>query len=169
MKLTSIRTLLASVATLVTLAALGLLSTGAFAQAAAPQHTGPTLTARAAKTTTVTTRHTKLGTFLIGPNGHTLYLWKADKRGSGRSVCTGSCASVWPPLMLTGKLKAAGGVKAKLLGSIARKGGRQVTYNGWPLYFYVTDSKAGQTTGEGSGSFGAPWYVLSTKGSAITG
>ena len=130
---------------------------GSFAQAAQPRPQ--------ASSTVVTTRHGSLGTFLVGPDGRTLYLFEADPKN--HSTCSGDCAAVWPPLMLSGKLKAAGGVKAKLLGSIARKGGRQVTYNGWPLYYYISDAKPGQTTGQDSPSFGAPWYVISTAGKAI--
>jgi predicted lipoprotein with Yx(FWY)xxD motif len=39
-----------------------------------------------------------------------------------------------------------------------------VTYNGYPLYLFVKDSKAGQ----GSTAFGAPPYVLSPAGHQIT-
>jgi predicted lipoprotein with Yx(FWY)xxD motif len=158
MKFRSISALAATSATLIAIAATVLFAIqGSVAQAAQP-HTAAT---------TISTRHNKLGTFLVGPSGHTLYLWEADSKN--HSTCAGSCADVWPPLMLHGKLKAAGGVKAGQLGSTARKGGRQVTYDGHPLYYYVTDTKAGQTTGEGSDSFGAPWYVLSTAGAAIKG
>ena len=40
----------------------------------------------------------------------------------------------------------------------ARHGKLQVTYNGHPLYSYASDSKAGQTNGEGSDG---TWYVVS--------
>jgi Secreted repeat of unknown function len=43
------------------------------------------------------------------------------------------------------------------LGVISRKDisatAKQVTYDGWPLYYWKNDSKAGQTTGEGVGHF----------------
>lgn len=114
---------------------------------------------------TVSTRHTSLGTILVGARGRTLYLFEADKKG--HSACTGACAKAWPPLMSSGRPKAAGSVKASLLGEISRPGGKQVTYAGHPLYYFIDDSKAGQTTGEGSDGFGAKWYVLSPSGKSI--
>ena len=43
-----------------------------------------------------------------------------------------------------------------------------MTYNRHPLYYYVTDSKPGQTTGQALNQFGGLWYVVSTHGNAIT-
>jgi Secreted repeat of unknown function len=46
-------------------------------------------------------------------------------------------------------------------------GSRQVTYNKHPLYTYVLDKRAGQTTGEGISAFGARWYAVSARGRAL--
>jgi predicted lipoprotein with Yx(FWY)xxD motif len=46
-------------------------------------------------------------------------------------------------------------------------GKTEVTYNGHPLYYFVTDKKPGDTTGQGVSSFGELWYVLSPGGAAI--
>ena len=116
----------------------------------------------------VKTAHGKLGTYLVGPSGRTLYLWKADSMN--KSVCSGACAKVWPPLTTTGKPGAGGGAMAADLGTITRSDGtKQVTYKGHPLYYYVTDTSAGQTTGQGSNNFGAKWWVVAPSGAAITG
>jgi predicted lipoprotein with Yx(FWY)xxD motif len=49
-----------------------------------------------------------------------------------------------------------------------RKSGKlEVTYNRHPLYYYVADSKPGQTTGQGLNQFGAPWWALSSAGKEI--
>ena len=40
----------------------------------------------------------------------------------------------------------------------------QVTYNGWPLYYYLGDMEAGVATGQGLGD---NWYVLDATGTAI--
>ena len=70
----------------------------------------------------------------------------------------------------TGAPKAEGEAVAADLGTTTRsEGTKQVTYKGHPLYLYVSDSQAGETTGQGVASFGAPWYVLSPSGSEITG
>jgi predicted lipoprotein with Yx(FWY)xxD motif len=120
----------------------------------------------ASKQALVTTRKTKLGTILVNAQGRSLYLFLKDK--NGKSACSGACAKAWPPLMTTGKPKAAGGANAKLLGTTKRSNGTQVTYNGHPLYTFFQDTKAGLTKGQGSNFFGALWYVMGTNGKQIT-
>jgi predicted lipoprotein with Yx(FWY)xxD motif len=116
---------------------------------------------------TVRTHHKKLGTFLVGPNGHALYRFDRDKHGS-TSHCYNKCATAWPPLITHGKPIAGGKAKSSLLGTTKRKNGdRQVTYNGHPLYFFSEDTKAGQTHGEGLFEFKAEWNVVNKKGHEI--
>jgi predicted lipoprotein with Yx(FWY)xxD motif len=115
---------------------------------------------------TVNLRKTKLGRVLVNAKGHTLYLFKKDR--NGKSSCTRSCATFWPPLLKRGKLTAGSGVKKSLLGTTRRSNGRlQVTYNKHPLYTYTGDKKAGQTRGEGLLAFGAKWYAVSAQGRAV--
>jgi predicted lipoprotein with Yx(FWY)xxD motif len=114
---------------------------------------------------TVTVRKTKLGTVLVDGQGRTLYLFMKDRKD--KSACAGACAVGWPPLLTHGKAKAGKGAEAKLLGTTVRASGTQVTYAGHPLYLYVGDRNAGQTNGQGSTAFGAPWYVLAANGSKI--
>jgi predicted lipoprotein with Yx(FWY)xxD motif len=122
----------------------------------------------AAGPATVNTRHGKLGTFLVGPNGRTLYLFEKDK--TSKSTCYDACAGAWPPLLTSGKPKASGSTKASLLGTTKRKDGKvQVTYKGHPLYYFVQDKKAGDTKGQDVDAFGAEWYVLATSGKKIGG
>ena len=105
---------------------------------------------------------------LTDSSGRTLYLFQKDQ--SGKSLCTGTCTSAWPPLLTKVKAHAGSGVSASLLGTIARNSGSlQVTYNGHPLYTYLGDHSPGQTNGEGLNAFGAYWYAISTLGSAIIG
>ena len=108
----------------------------------------------------------KLGRILAGPNGHTLYLFTADR--NGRSACSGACAETWPPLTTHGKPVAGRGVQPKRLGTIPRKGGvQQVTYDGHPLYYYAPDGKPGDVRGEGIASFGGEWYAVSPNGHPV--
>jgi predicted lipoprotein with Yx(FWY)xxD motif len=123
-------------------------------------------TGSAASRATVKTRHGKLGTFLVGGNGRTLYLFEKDK--TSKSTCTGQCAQFWPPLLTSGKPKAAGKAKASLFGTTKRSDGKvQVTYKGHPLYYFSQDTKPGDTMGEGFNAFGAKWYVLAPSGKKI--
>jgi predicted lipoprotein with Yx(FWY)xxD motif len=115
---------------------------------------------------TVKIAKSKLGSILVDSRGITLYDFPPDKMG--QSTCYGACAALWPPLVTKGKPHAGLGVKAALLGTTKRKDGKvEVTYNGHPLYYFVSDRKPGQTTGEGVNQFGAPWWVLSAAGKEI--
>ena len=91
------------------------------------------------------------GTFLTDGSGRAVYLWVKD--GMNKSTCSGACAGAWPPVTAKGQVTASGGAKAADLGTITRSdGGKQVTYDGHPLYFFAGDSGPGQTNGQGSDS-----------------
>ena len=116
--------------------------------------------------TAVKIAKTKLGPILVDSKGITLYDFVKDKGTT--SVCYGACAALWPPLLTTSKPVAGPGVKASLLGTTKRKDGKlEITYGGHPLYYFVTDRKPGQTTGQGVNQFGGPWWVLSAAGKEI--
>jgi len=98
---------------------------------------------------------TDLGDFLVDEKGMTLYLFTKDTPGV--SNCSGSCLTAWPPLLTTDEPRAGDGVTGKL-GTITRDDGSlQVTYNDMPLYYYVTDVKPGDTTGQ---DVGGVWFVV---------
>ena len=112
--------------------------------------------------------NSKFGTVLVGANGKTLYRYTVDSKGVNRCTGVPACAKYWPQLLIKAGAKpvAGTGVSASLLGTIKAKGGMaQVTYAGYPLYFFAGDSKAGQVGGEG---FGKTWYVVNTKGALVT-
>ena len=116
--------------------------------------------------TTVAIAKTPLGRILVDGKGITLYDFVKDRGGT--SSCYGACAALWPPLTTTAKPHAGTGVRPSLLGTTKRKDGKlEVTYNHHPLYYFVTDRKPGQTTGQGVNQFGGPWWVLSTAGKEI--
>jgi len=111
-------------------------------------------------------RKTSLGRVLVDGSGRTLYLFEKDP--FGRSACYGKCAVAWPPLLTTAKPHAGTGARAALLGTTKRKDGTlQVTYRGFPLYFFVKDTKPGQTIGQGLDGFGAGWFVLDRQGRKV--
>jgi predicted lipoprotein with Yx(FWY)xxD motif len=90
------------------------------------------------------------------------------KDKSGKSSCSGGCSKFWPPSLKSGKATAGSGVKAALIGTTKRSNGSlQLTYNKHPLYTFVLDKKAGQTNGEDQLAFGARWYAVSGKGTAV--
>ena len=103
---------------------------------------------------------------LADARGHTHYLFEKDK--NGMSSCNGACVAYWPAVFTAAKPRAGAGVRASLLGRTKRSDGRrQVTYAGHPLYTFVGDKKAGQTTGEGLTDFGAAWDAIAPNGRPI--
>ena len=115
---------------------------------------------------TVSIAKSPLGRILVDSKGRTLYDFVKDNGTA--SSCYGACAALWPPFTTKDKPVAGRGVRASLLGTTKRKDGKlEVTYNRHPLYYYVTDTKPGQTTGQGLTQFGAPWWVLSPAGKEI--
>jgi predicted lipoprotein with Yx(FWY)xxD motif len=132
------------------------------APSAAPSSAAPSSAAPSGSATgglTIGTASGAPGTFLVGPDGKTLYTFTDDTQGDGKSVCNGQCATNWPPLVAEGGATptAGDGVDAAKFGTATRDdGATQVTYDGWPLYYYAADTAAGQTNGEG---VGGKWFV----------
>jgi predicted lipoprotein with Yx(FWY)xxD motif len=111
--------------------------------------------------------NSQYSSFLVDGKGMSLYLYTKDTAGSGASTCYGSCATAWPPLLTTGKPVAGSGVDMSKFGTLTRTDGTtQVTYNGWPLYYFNKDKQAGDITGEGVGSV---WYLISPTGDKVGG
>jgi predicted lipoprotein with Yx(FWY)xxD motif len=111
-----------------------------------------------------------LGPILVDGQGITLYLFETDKQGSP-SRCYDICAIQWPPLLLPKGVAApvAGpGVQARLLGTAPRTDGTtQITYNGWPLYYWPPDKRPGKATGQALTNAGGVWYVVNAAGDAV--
>jgi len=99
-----------------------------------------------------------VGSFLTGEDGKTLYIFKNDTVGSGKSTCGADCVGTWPPFTVESKdqLKPGSGVTGALDVITRDDGTKQVTYKGAPLYYYAADTKAGDTGGQGL--FGK-WFV----------
>jgi predicted lipoprotein with Yx(FWY)xxD motif len=121
-----------------------------------------------AQPATVGVAKTGLGQILVDSQGRTLYLFQKDSGTT--SACTSACATAWPPLRATVQPTAGSGANASLLGTTPRSDGSpQVTYKGHPLYTFVKDQKAGDTTGQGVNAFGASWFALSSAGNQVSG
>lgn len=134
------------------------------AVAAAPAQSG---SSSAGKALTLSTAHGSAGVYLTGASGRSVYLWEADH--GGKSSCSGTCAQYWPPVTAGSVPHAGGGVRAADLSLVSRPGGgKQVVYDGHPLYYYVGDTQSGSTAGEGNDGFGAKWWLVAPAGRAIT-
>jgi predicted lipoprotein with Yx(FWY)xxD motif len=98
-----------------------------------------------------------LGKILVAANGMTLYKFANDKPGV--SNCKDACATRWPVLAApAGKLVGGVGVTGTLATISRADGLTQVTYKDLPLYFYASDTAAGDTKGNGVGGV---WSVVS--------
>lgn len=107
------------------------------------------------------------GPYLTDREGMSLYLFAMEEPGSG-SHCAQSCAIAWPPYTTRQAPQAGEGVDADKLGTIEREDGtRQVTYAGWPLYYFSGDKEAGDALGQDVLHLGAPWYLVSPAGEKI--
>jgi predicted lipoprotein with Yx(FWY)xxD motif len=147
------------------LAALAVAGCGGDSGAQSPPPSPKTTSGQPA---TVGAANTGLGQILVDSNGRTVYLFKKDN--GTKSACSGACADAWPPVRADGKPTVGAGANAWQVGTTTRSDGKpQVTYSGHPLYLYQGDQKPGDTTGQGSTGFGAPWYALSPAGTEITG
>ena len=117
--------------------------------------------------TTIGVGSTRLGSVLVDGSGRTVYLFVADS-GTKSNCNSSACVQYWPPVVTTGAPQAGAGANASLLGTTTRQDGKtQITYAGHPLYYFVSDTKAGDVSGQGINGFGGPWYVVSPSGMQI--
>jgi predicted lipoprotein with Yx(FWY)xxD motif len=115
---------------------------------------------------TLKMRTTRFGKVLFAGNGRVLYGFTRDRRG-GPSQCYGDCAAAWPVYYAKGTLTVGAGVKRSLLGTVRRRDGRrQVTYNGWPLYYYAHE-KAGEIKCQNVATHGGTWLVVRANGTLV--
>lgn len=101
---------------------------------------------------------TKLGKFLSGYTGMTVYTY--DKDTGSTSSCYDTCATNWPPYIVSPvdniqQLQA--GVTGTVATTVRADGQLQLIYNGHPLYFYAKDSASADATGDGVGGV---WHIV---------
>jgi predicted lipoprotein with Yx(FWY)xxD motif len=129
----------------------------------------PTTTTTSPPTTTTTTSpytvnvssKAGLGTFLVDNKGLTLYWTTSD--AVGVSNITGATLVAWP-LFYVSNFNLPSSLKASDFGSIMRADeSLQVTYKGYPLYYYSGDKVAGDTTGQGKGNI---WFIVNPGATA---
>ncbi|HUY61371.1 MAG TPA: hypothetical protein VMW49_05795 [Candidatus Dormibacteraeota bacterium] len=116
------------------------------------QHSSPSATATAGPPaspvgTVAVSVSGKVEPVLIDSAGRTLYYFTPDTPTA--ATCTGSCITLWPPLLTTASsLLAPSGVTGAL-SVLHGANGAQVEYQGHPLYTYSGDTGPGQANGEG--------------------
>jgi predicted lipoprotein with Yx(FWY)xxD motif len=105
---------------------------------------------------------TKIGsaTVLTNAKGFTLYTFAADT--PGKSNCNGSCAQYWPPVK--GPVSATSGLGGTFSTTTRSDGTTQETWNGHPLYTYVSDTAPGQDKGNNLNLSGGIWHTVVLSG-----
>lgn len=94
-----------------------------------------------------------VGGILVDAHGMTLYSFDKDARNSGKSACNGDCIAAWPALAADEHDEASG----KFSVITRDDGSHQWAYDGWPLYLWQGDKKAGDKTGD---KFLGIWHVI---------
>jgi predicted lipoprotein with Yx(FWY)xxD motif len=116
---------------------------------------------------TLIVRDSRYGKVIWDGRGYALYAFTRDRRG-GPSQCYGACARAWPVYYSKGALRAGSGIKRSLLGTVRRRDGRrQITYNGWPLYYYVDENRPGLILCQNVNEFGGLWLVVRPSGRLV--
>lgn len=93
-------------------------------------------------------------TVLKNSKGLTLYYFTADT--SAKVSCTGACTSNWPPLIATSDTPSASPSLPSKLTVLDGANGKQILYNGHPLYTFARDSGQADALGQG---IGGKWFV----------
>lgn len=101
--------------------------------------------------------------FLVDSYGRSLYVYLPDEGGA--STCYDECEKNWPPLLVRSTPSAGERLDPALLGTTERDDGTtQLTYGGWPLYYYSGDATAGVYFGQGVNE---QWYLVSETGEPL--
>lgn len=104
-------------------------------------------------------KDTNAGEYLADSEGMTLYLFKKDEED--KSNCTEDCLESWPAFVAD-DFEVPDGFKEDEFDTITREDTKeeQVTYKGYPLYYFKTDQAKGDVTGQGVKDV---WYVASDQ------
>ncbi|WP_158602163.1 plastocyanin/azurin family copper-binding protein [Cohnella endophytica] len=93
--------------------------------------------------------------YLTDGKGMALYLFTKDS--ADINSCQDACLANWP-VFYSDSLLLPEGVNPADFGAFVRNdGAKQLTYQGWPLYYFAKDAKAGDTNGEGANNV---WFLI---------
>lgn len=155
MKRSLVLTMIAAITLLLALAGCG----GEDEEAGSPETDGQTQA-------TLTVRDTRFGRILFDGGDRVLYAFTRDRQG-GPSQCYDECAEAWPVYFSEGTAQAGAGAEQSLIGTTKRRDGRlQVTYDGWPLYYYEHDGP-GEVLCQNVRGFGGLWLVIEPSGRLV--
>lgn len=116
------------------------------------------------QTDTIKAASSSLGTILVDAQGRTLYYFTKDIPASNASSCNGQCAVIWPIFSVDQITVSPPLVESDFTSITRADGTKQTTYRGWPLYYYQSDMKAGDMTGE---NVNKVWFVVNPDESVM--
>lgn len=98
----------------------------------------------------------EIGEYLADSKGMTLYYFKNDE--PEKSNCSGECLDNWPAF-LANDVDVPDGFDKNDFGTITREdtNAEQVTYKGYPLYYFAKDQQEGDVNGQGVKDV---WYII---------
>lgn len=101
--------------------------------------------------------------FVTNEKGRTVYRFDNDSAKPPTSTCFDDCAKIWEPVLAGPKGFAIKGSKIdkSKVGTIDRPEGKQLTLNGWPMYYFHKDKELGQTAGYG---VNGKWFAIAPDG-----
>jgi predicted lipoprotein with Yx(FWY)xxD motif len=114
-------------------------------------------------TTVLIVQRSNLGWVLAEASGIVVYTYGGDTKG-GAPTCTGSCAAVWSAVTGLPQAGPADTLPGTLGTVTMANGGKQITYNGYPLY---TLKSAGALSTKGNGRDGK-WHVIKLSAKDVT-
>ncbi|HVA73257.1 MAG TPA: hypothetical protein VNF71_01660 [Acidimicrobiales bacterium] len=118
----------------------------------------------ASKPIVVIMSNPRYGQILTTAAGFALYTYTADEPGG--AGCDAACLKIWPPLLLpAGDTAPVPGPGVTGLGTLQRGNQLQVTWNGLPLYLFVTDKQPGQVTGQNVVDRAGKWILATVAAS----
>ncbi len=127
-------------------------STNPTTTTAAEAPTSPPPTTGGATTISLTTHPGFAEKIMVDSKGMTLYEDEKDK--PGKPACTGGCLTAWPAVVAPAAPTYGPGLKASTFSVVTLADGtKQLAANGFPLYTFTNDTKAGDATGQGQGGF----------------
>lgn len=114
----------------------------------------------AADTVVLIAETPELGMFLTDADGMTLYIFTNDEPGV--SNCDEGCLANWPPFVAdeADLANVPEGFEGELTLIDLADGTQMVAYNDQPLYYFIGDQAAGDTTGQGVGDV---WFVATVE------
>ncbi len=94
------------------------------------------------------------GKILTDSKGMSLYFFSKDTKQN--SECLNGCLNAWP-VFYEENLTLDAGLDMADFETITRTdGAKQITYKGWPLYYFAQDAQAGDTKGDNANNV---WFI----------